>query len=158
VHGARHGRVAQVVGIRLSNFTSIDCAVQSAHLCRQLRIERMRPMRSEPAGLAAALLCYLGLGPRITPSLPRFGAVFSFLARFRFAFPASKAARVRHRRRRLAFPASTKVRRRQLAAACVVSSGTCSQVCAPLHVCSDCINILLICLPSSTTSSRDVID
>jgi hypothetical protein len=46
-----------------------------------------------------------------------------------------------------------------LAVACVVSSGTCSQVCTPsLHVCSDCINILLIYLSSSTTSARVRID
>ena len=31
-----------VNGTISSNFTSIDCAVQSAHLCRQLRIERMQ--------------------------------------------------------------------------------------------------------------------
>ena len=118
----------------------------SQHICAvSSGSNECRLMRSEPAGLAAALLCYLGLGPRITPSLPRFGAVFSLLARFPSAFPANEAARVRHRRRRSA-------------AACVVSSRTCSQVCTPLRVCLDCINILLICLSSSTTSARVGID
>jgi len=131
----------------------------SQHICAvSSGSNECRLMRSEPAGLAAALLCYLGLGPRITPSLPRFGAVFFLLARFPSAFPANEAARVRHRRRRSAFPARTKARRRRLAAACVVSSRTCSQVCTPLRVCLDCINILLICLPSSTTSARVGID
>ena len=109
-----------------------------------------RTMRSEPAGPAATLLYCLGLGPRTTPWLSFLAPSFPFWCEFRLFFPR---ARARRRRRRPVFPVSARVRRRRSAAACVVLPGTWSQVCTPsLHVCLDCINILLIWSPSSPTS------
>jgi hypothetical protein len=66
------------LGMRSCNFTSKRLHLQSAHVCRSSKIGRLCALGVGPS---AALVRYLGLGPKSTLPLPLLPPVFSFLAR-----------------------------------------------------------------------------
>ena len=146
--------------MRSSNFTLNDRAVQSQYLCRQLRIERLYTLC---VGLSATVVRNLGRGPKPTLSLPLLLPLFSFLAPVRLFFPRLRGGEGE---------ASATIWW------CLCwSPRTCSQVCIfisshlfssagacvgrknmlaslSLHIYLVCIDILLICLSSSTPSAH----